>query len=175
MVSQQNQEQFIRLLMLNDKRIYTYILSLVPNTADADDIMQETSAVMWRKFDTFTKDKDFVAWGISIARFQILSYFKKRKHSKVRFSEELIQAIEEEVEKTFPQMEQRLDALKTCLLKLSAEDKNILKLRYEKNYTLENIGAHISKSTRATYYCLVRLHKLLLGCIKRKLIEERIC
>lgn len=42
----QNQEQFLRLLMLNDKRIYAYILSFVPNVTDADDIMQESSAVM---------------------------------------------------------------------------------------------------------------------------------
>jgi len=42
---EQNQEQFLRLLMMNDKRIYAYILSFVPNAADADDIMQEASAV----------------------------------------------------------------------------------------------------------------------------------
>jgi DNA-directed RNA polymerase specialized sigma24 family protein len=46
--------------MLNDKSIYVYILSLVSNTNDADDIMQETAAVLWRKFSEFNPDMAFV-------------------------------------------------------------------------------------------------------------------
>lgn len=168
----QNQEQFLRLLMLNDRRIYAYILSFVPNTADADDIMQESSAVMWRKFSSFSPNMDFVAWAVTIARYQVLSYFKKKKRSRIQFSEDLMKSIQGEVEKALPQMDQRLGALKKCIDKLMKMDKYILKLRYEKEFTLENIGAHISKSTRATYYSLVRIHKLLMHCIKQAIAEE---
>ncbi len=46
---------FLSLLMANQRRINSYILSVVPNFSDADDIMQETISVMWRKFDRFEK------------------------------------------------------------------------------------------------------------------------
>jgi RNA polymerase sigma-70 factor (ECF subfamily) len=158
--------------MLNDKRIYAYILSFVPNASDADDIMQEASAVMWRKFSSFSPTMDFVAWAITIARYQILSYFKKKKQSKAHFSPALVNSLQEEVEKALPEMDRRLGALERCIQKLMQVDKYILKLRYEREFTLENIGAHISKSTRATYYSLVRIHKSLMQCIKQTLAEE---
>ncbi|HOM61569.1 MAG TPA: sigma-70 family RNA polymerase sigma factor [Anaerohalosphaeraceae bacterium] len=171
---EQNQEQFLRLLMLNDRRIYAYILSLVPNAADADDIMQEVSAVMWRKFSSFRSGMDFVGWALTIARYQILSYFKKKKSSRLRFSESLVKELEEEVQRVIPEMDQRMGAMKRCMDKLVGADRYILKLRYEKDLTLENIGAHISKSTRATYYALVRIHRMLLQCIKQTLAEEAV-
>lgn len=169
---QQNQEQFLRLLMLNDRRIYAYILAFVPNASDADDIMQEASAVMWRKFSTFTPGMDFVAWALTIARYQILSYFKKKKSSRLRFRDSIADALEQEVVRVLPEMDRRMGAMKKCIEKLPQVDRQILKLRYEKELTLENIGAHISRSTRATYYALVRIHRLLLQCIKQTLAEE---
>ncbi|MCK4629078.1 MAG: hypothetical protein KAT56_08735, partial [Sedimentisphaerales bacterium] len=59
-----NTERFLKLLMANDKRIYAFILTLVPGRIDADDLMQETVTIMWRKFDDFEPGRDFVAWGI---------------------------------------------------------------------------------------------------------------
>lgn len=168
-----SQEQFLRLLMLNDKSIYMYILSLVSNSSDADDIMQETSAVMWRKFSGFRHDMDFVSWAFTIARYQVLCYFKKRKRSKIIFSDALMSSIEEDVERKIPEIDDRLKVLKGCIKKLSHGDQTLLKLRYDKGYTFENIGAHISKSTRATFYCLSRVHEFLLRCVKRTLNETR--
>ncbi len=61
--SLQRGERFMRLLLANQQRIYGLILALVPNWNDADDIMQETSAVMWAKFDDYEAGTDFAAWG----------------------------------------------------------------------------------------------------------------
>lgn len=69
-------------------------------------------------------------------------------------------------------MDHRLSALKKCIHKLQQVDKYILRLQYEKELTLENIWSHISKSTRATYYSLVRIYRLLIQRIKRTLIEH---
>lgn len=164
-----SQEQFLRLLMLNDKSIYAYILSVVSNISDADDIMQETSAVLWRKFSEFDRNLDFVPWALTVARYQVLNYFKKKKRSKVVFSDDLMISIKEEFEKKTPQINDRLYALKNCIKQLDDTDRDILKLRYDKGLTLESIGDHISKSTRAAFYSLSRIHKLLMVCVEKKL------
>jgi RNA polymerase sigma-70 factor (ECF subfamily) len=170
----QNQERFLKLLMLNDKGIYIYILSIIRNASDADDIMQETTAVMWRKFSNFTVGMDFTAWGMTIARYQMLSYFKKQKNSKVRYSENLTRSIEQEVKEAIPGMEDRLDALKNCVKKLDDSQRNLLKMRYEEGITIKNIGAYISKSTSTAFYSLSIIHKLLFQCVRRTLGEELI-
>jgi RNA polymerase sigma factor (sigma-70 family) len=73
--------------MANQKRIYTFILALVPNHQDADDLFQETVLLMWSKFDSFTPGTSFVAWGCTIARYQILSVRKRHSVRSLRFSE----------------------------------------------------------------------------------------
>ena len=65
--------EFLRLLMANQKRIYAFILATVPNRQDADDLFQETVLLMWSKFDDFQRGTSFVAWGITVAKYQILS------------------------------------------------------------------------------------------------------
>ena len=42
---------FLRLFLQNERRLYAYVLALLPNRADADDVLQEASLVMWDKFD----------------------------------------------------------------------------------------------------------------------------
>ena len=46
------QQQFIRLFVANQRRVHAFIRTLVPNTADADDILQETSITGLAKFST---------------------------------------------------------------------------------------------------------------------------
>ena len=42
---------FLRLFLQNRMRLYAYVLTLLANRADADDVLQEASLVMWDKFD----------------------------------------------------------------------------------------------------------------------------
>ena len=46
-------QKFMALLVPNQRRIHAYILYLVPNSSDAEDILQETLAEIWNKFDDF--------------------------------------------------------------------------------------------------------------------------
>src|SRR5262249_14655413 len=50
---------FLRLFLENERRLYAYILTLLANRADADDVLQEASLVMWDKFDERQPPADF--------------------------------------------------------------------------------------------------------------------
>ena len=52
---------------------------LIANHNDADDIMQETTIVMYEKFDSFEKGSDFLSWANTIAKYKTLEFLKKRK------------------------------------------------------------------------------------------------
>lgn len=56
-------DRFLRLLLKSQSSIYAFILVLVHDQNDADDIMQETVTLMWRKFSTFEPGTNFTAWG----------------------------------------------------------------------------------------------------------------
>src|SRR5438309_8365030 len=78
---------FLRLFLQNERRLYAYILTLLPHRADADDVFQEASLVLWDKFDADHPPLDFAAWGCRIAYFKVLDFSKKRQRSRVLFSQ----------------------------------------------------------------------------------------
>src|ERR1700738_4102637 len=72
---------FLRLFLQNEPRLFAYILTLLPRRADADDVLQEASMVMWDKFDEGQPPRDFVAWGCRIAYFKVLDFYKKSQRN----------------------------------------------------------------------------------------------
>ena len=74
---------FGRLLMEYRGRIYSFIRSLVVHRADAEDLLQETASVLWRKFDEFQPGSRFDHWAYHICRLQALCYLKERRRSKL--------------------------------------------------------------------------------------------
>lgn len=44
--------EFIQLLTTHQSRLYAYILTLVFDPNDADDVLQETNTVLWSKADS---------------------------------------------------------------------------------------------------------------------------
>src|SRR6516225_7772659 len=86
---------FLRLFLQNERRVYAYILTLLPHRADADDVLQDASLVMWDKFDARHPPDDFAAWGCRIAYFKILDFCKKRQRSRVLFSQAMLERLAE--------------------------------------------------------------------------------
>ena len=46
-------DEFVRLLAQNQRRLFLYVRTLVPNHADAEEVLQNTNLVLWREFGTF--------------------------------------------------------------------------------------------------------------------------
>ena len=55
-------KEFVRLLGAHEQGLSGYIISLVPNWADADEIAQETKLRLWEQFEQFDRTKDFGTW-----------------------------------------------------------------------------------------------------------------
>jgi hypothetical protein len=53
----------------HERLVYGFMLSLVPNWADADEILQETNIRLWDEFEKFVPRTNFAAWAVRIARF----------------------------------------------------------------------------------------------------------
>lgn len=166
-------QTFLRLYQANERRIYGFILALVPDWSEAEDLLQETTAVMWSKFDQFTVGTDFAAWAMCIARYQIMNYRKKKRNQRVLFSDEVLQAIEGQVSTAASQLDVRRDALRDCLKKLPERDRELVHLRYEYDATTKSVAERVGRGIDAVYKALNRIHVQLLHCIRRTLAMER--
>ena len=163
----------MRLFLANQRRFYGLILALVPNVADADDLLQETSSLMWQKFSEFTPGTDFAAWGLRFARNVVFSFHKKRRsQDQVFFSDEVLNSVAEEVAQVSEETDDRHAALRGCLEKLSERARHLIDLRYEPGATGKSVAARVGKSLPSIYKALARIHQALFECVGRKLAAE---
>lgn len=168
----QKTKAFLSLLMVNQRRINSYILSVVPNFTDADDIMQETIAVMWRKFGDFEIGTDFASWGMKVAYFCILDYRKMKDKDKLVYSQDIFERISAIAKERQSETDERIINLRRCIEKLRAEDQRLLKARYELNYNAKSLAAQLDRSIQYVYKHLSRIHHTLNLCVRRAFREQ---
>jgi RNA polymerase sigma-70 factor (ECF subfamily) len=161
-------ERFLALFVTNQKRIFGFIQALVPHRTDAEDLMQETVMAMWRMFDRFSPDGDFSAWGIQIARYRILTY-RKKENLRVRLSDEALERVLEHVDIISEADSNRLEALESCLGKLSEDDSRLLQMRYGQEVTIKGIAEQMGRSIQGMYKVIARIHASLQQCVNRTL------
>lgn len=162
-------EQFMLMLLENERRIYGFILSLVHNWSDADDLMQETCTVLWRKYGEFTPGTNFTAWALSVARFQVMNFLKQKRSHRVRLGDDNMEAIADRMLQDQTHRDQRREALEGCLAKLSDRDRHIIQMRYVSGATTQEVARQLGRSVFAVYKALNRIHQVLLDCIRSKL------
>ena len=114
--------ELVGLLTRNQRKIFAYIYTLVPNRADAEDILQETSVTIYKKFDEFESGTDFVAWANRIAWWKVKAAQQKFARSKVVFNEEVMEAVVATAGTMEAEMSDRHEALGSCLKKLSPKN-----------------------------------------------------
>ncbi len=75
-----DREAFRRLYQNTEKSIYGYILSIVRNESDAEEIMQETYMKVWTSAAGYEAQGKPLAWMFTIARNLCYMRFRDRKH-----------------------------------------------------------------------------------------------
>lgn len=168
----ENNRQFLVLFTENQKRIFTYILSLVPYRSDAEDIMQQTIFDMWKKFDLYEPGTNFSAWGISFARFLILKYRENQSKMQI-LSPETFELMTKQCDQPAGSSHTCTEALQDCIEKLNPADTRVLRLRYEERYKVNELAAKLGQNATMIYKTLAKIHTALLLCIRRTLAEGR--
>jgi RNA polymerase sigma-70 factor, ECF subfamily len=165
-------QQFIELFSRHQRHIKAYIRALVPSTADAEDIMQETSVVLWRKFSAFDSQNHFGRWGCGIARLLVLELRRKAAKDKHWFGEELLDVLSSEhLGKEDLYYEVRREALDQCVASLDPAKRTYLELRYGKNMSVDDVSRSMNRPTSTLYRIFANLRKALYDCVSRKLSE----
>ena len=154
------------------RRIYSYIRTLIPNQADAEDVFQETSRVLWEKFADYRPGTDFCSWALSIAHFKALQSRRRKGTSNIVFGEQVERLLENAAVASRDQLDARFHALADCLRKLPAVDRELIDARYLPGATTKAVADQWERSTDAIYRSLRRIHKSLFDCVHKSLEEE---
>jgi RNA polymerase sigma-70 factor (ECF subfamily) len=163
---------FVRLLMRHQQEIYAYVLTLVPHVHDADDLFQNGMTVMWEKFGQFKPGTNFAAWAIRIMHYKILEYRRNAARAKrVLMEDSLFEALMDHIPTLQNEAAARIEALRRCQALLDDRAKRIIKMRYERNISVEEMASCLKLSRRHVYHVLGQINSVLLRCMRRTLAE----
>lgn len=147
-------------------RMYLFVKTLLPTEGHAEDILQEVSLSLWKKFDQFQPGTDFLAWAFRMIRIEILEWRRKKSRERVLFDDEFLDTIAEKVSEQSENVTTlRYDALIECVKKLSPKMKKLVQNRYFKQLEITEIAALSNRSVEAIYQQLYRLRSALRICV----------
>lgn len=166
-------DDFILELTQCQQRLYGYIYRRMANRDQAMEVLQQTNLVLCRKADDFELGTNFNAWAATVAHYQILSYRKTLARDRLVFTEDVIAAIDEREDEN-EMREGMLRHLRHCYAKMSDDNQELMKLRYERELSMEQLAREIGKKVVAVRVKLHRLRRSLRDCVQTRLQEEKV-
>ncbi|MBM3841433.1 MAG: sigma-70 family RNA polymerase sigma factor [Verrucomicrobia bacterium] len=174
MNANERQKQLVRMLTQNQRRIFSYLYTLVPDRPAAEDLLQETCMVICEKFDEFQPETDFVAWACQIAYWEVRAARQKFSRSKVLFDDAVLEAVAKTAADMSPELNERHEALALCLEKLHPRDRELIITRYEPGGGVEAAARRTGRTVVAAYKALTRIRRLLADCVTLRLSANSI-
>ncbi|HIE98077.1 MAG TPA: sigma-70 family RNA polymerase sigma factor [Planctomycetes bacterium] len=165
--------QFVQLLTSHQARLYAYVLSLVADADQANDIMQETNTVLWVKSSDFEIGTNFSAWMRKTAYFQVMAYRKKLARECVVFDDLLVGQLAEAASERDETMEGRRDLVRQCLSQMNDRHRELIRSRYQDGFALADIAAAMNRKTNAIKQSLFRARTILIECVRNKTLEVK--
>lgn len=164
--------RFTQLLGTCQRQVFLYALGLLHNAADAEEVLQETNIVLWQKFHQYQDGTDFVRWACRIAYYQVLKIRAKKAPVERLFSDDFLDMVAAQWDRTLDQLDNRREALTGCLDRLRPNDRELIMCRYQPGATTRGVAETLGRNVQATRRRLRHLRDRLLGCIERSLAAE---
>jgi RNA polymerase sigma-70 factor (ECF subfamily) len=166
------EERFVQLLGRHQRRLFLYVMTLVPSWNDAEEILQETNLVLWREFDQFQPGTSFAAWACKVALHRVLAWRKRRQRDRLEFSDTFLEAVAAESDAAADRLEERSRQLARCIDRLPPHHRELLRLRYSENHAIDAIAGRLGRRADAVYRALSRIRHALHDCVTQALASE---
>lgn len=168
----EDRSEFLKLFLKVQPAVRSYLLSLLRNAVDADDVFQEVSLVLWERFGDYDDRYPFLNWAFGIARNHVARWRRSAPRTRAWLPPE----VEEKLAVTYAEIEDELSprrtALRNCVEKLGAHARELISLRYEKVWSLQQIAQERGISLNAVNKALGKIRKFLSDCTGGTRVEE---
>lgn len=122
------------------KAMYNTSLRIVQDTAEAEDVMQESFLSAFNKLGTWSEDVEFGAWLKKIVINKSLDFLKKRKMKLSELEDKYIQLPNSEIE-IIENTQGKINLIKDAVNKLPEKDRIILLMYLFEGYDHNEIGS----------------------------------
>ncbi|MBN1393928.1 MAG: sigma-70 family RNA polymerase sigma factor [Pirellulales bacterium] len=156
-----------KLFLKHQKDVYAYILTLVPDRNDAEDVFQQTCLALLEKQSEFDLGKEFFPWACGFALNEVRRFRRVHYRERVRLDDAAIEALANVQFKSAKKIEAQLDLLMECLAELPADKHELLMQSYSYHGRLKELAGWLRIEIDALYKRLGRIRRTLFECIER--------
>src|SRR5438477_13093057 len=107
MAEQLSEPDFIRLYTKHEVRLRAFALSLIPNWADAEEVLQEANVVIWRKRGEFRPGTSFFSWAARVVHLTAKDFRKRRSRERLQFDDRFYEAVADEADRSADELADR--------------------------------------------------------------------
>ncbi len=174
---QGDQQAYAQLLGSYRDSIYFMLLKMVNNPSDAEDLTIEAFGKAFKNIDQYTPNYAFSTWLFKIATNNCIDFIRKKRGTHLS----LDQSIDNEdglspsaiLQSDHPDPEahminqQKIMRLREVVMKLKPRYRNLIELRYFKEYSYDEIAEELDLPIGTVKAQLFRARELLLNILNR--------
>lgn len=160
------QQRFLSLFLRSEREIFRYVAALVPNVADAEDIVQQTAMSLWEKFDAYDPAQPFTPWACRFALNKTRQWLERRQRWQILLGHGLAEELAQRRQELQPEFELRLKHLEGCLGKLPEGQRLLIEGYYYERSSIETLARRFGRTEAATYKMLQRIRHALQVCVE---------
>ena len=164
--------KFVRLWTRHQAEVERYLFMMIPRQADAAEVLQDVSVLLWKKWDQYDAERPFVPWAIRFAYLEVLKWRQKQAREKLVFSDALVEQLNTRFDDHCPLTEARTKALETCLTKLGDQERKWISQRYGRHGAIKEESRKTGISMHKLYYALEKIRDNLLTCVNESMQRE---
>jgi RNA polymerase sigma-70 factor (ECF subfamily) len=173
MTEHEHRDEFARLFARNDRWLFGYLVVLLGNAADAEEVYQDVCVVLWREYEVFDLKSDFRRWVSVIAKHRVIQFRAMKGRQATQLSDRAINLLAEEAVERSSFLEERRLALHQCLESLSESDRHLVATCYsELNRSFKRAAEQLGMSVNTVYKALQRVRKALRACVDRRVESQ---
>ena len=161
--------EFVQLLGASDRRLFAYVLALVPNLSDAEDIAQQVRISLWEQFDKYDRAKSFGAWACTIAYYKVLKHRDRSAQQRIVYSDDLLATLADQCAEQLDQIDEDYEAMVRCLDELEPEKRELLLHYYSTSRSMRLVAEDLDQSANSVRHNILRIRKSLARCVRKKL------
>ncbi len=170
--AEENEEKLVQLLVNHQSALHAFVLALLPGHPDANDVVQEVNAALWKKRGEFEIGTNFKAWMFSVARFKVMALWRDEKRRKVwAVPEETLLLLADEAQEIChdgPE-DPRHAALRQCIEQLRPDDRSLILRCYAEDHGLQRAAGELGRKAENLKGSVHRIRLALRSCVKRKI------
>ena len=140
-----NSEEFLQRITEFQGRLFGFILSMLGDVDQTNEVLQETNLVLWRKSDDFQPGTDFKAWSFRVAHFQVMAFRQRQIRERLIFDNDVLEQITRDAIQQDDAYERRKERLEICISKLSERNREVLCRFYQNE---ESMNAFVERRSR---------------------------